>query len=157
MAGRRPKPTQLRKLNGNAGHRALPTGEPQPSTLSEAAPPEWLPEMGGQFWEELAPMLSSARVLTEFDRPALAALAAVYALWRQSYDYLQSNGSWYEAETKTGETVARRHPASIEEAERWKRLRLMLVEFGLTPAGRSRVARVGDVEAEDPAAKWLNS
>lgn len=156
MAGRRPKPTALRELNGNAGKRPLPKGEPKPA-IAEAEAPEWLPSEAAAFWAEMAPMLISGRVLTEFDRPALAALCSVYALWKESYDYIQEFGSTYTSETVQGGTVHRRRPESIEEAERWKRFRLMLVEFGMTPAGRSRVAKAGDdAEEDDPVAKWLN-
>ena len=156
MTGRRPKPTALRELNGRAGHRPLPKGEPKPAVLGEIEPPEWLDAEAAMFWRELAPMLSGGRVLTEFDRPALSALVAVFGLWLRSYKHLQ-NGDFYVSTTETGAKMIRPHPAVHQEAERWKRFRLMLIEFGMTPAARSRVAKAGEEgEGDDPVAKWLN-
>jgi P27 family predicted phage terminase small subunit len=157
MAGRRPKPTALRQLNGNAGKRPLPENEPMPPLITDVQPPDWLAEDAAIFWGELSPMLSGGRVLTEFDRPALAALCAVFGLWLRSYKQIRRGGDFYESETEDGARIIRPHPAVSQEAERWKRFRLMLFEFGMTPAARSRVAKAGDeAEADDPVARWLS-
>jgi len=153
----RPKPTALRELTGNAGKRALPKGEPKPAILADVAPPEWLAADAAMFWNELRPMLVGGRVLTEFDRPALAGLVAVFGLWLRSYKALRNGGDFYETETEDGAKIIRPHPAVNQEAERWKRFRLMLIEFGMTPAARSRVAKAGEeADTDDPVAKWLN-
>lgn len=156
MAGRRPKPTALRELNGNAGHRPANKAEPKPH-LGAAEPPEWLPESGRRFWHELEPMLLSMRVLTEADRPALVALAAVYAIWRRAFDVIWEEGTSYEAVTEHG-TMMRRRPEATDEADAWRRFRSMLIEFGLTPAARSRVsASAGGEKDDDPVETWLNA
>lgn len=157
MAGRRPKPTALRELNAVAGHRPLPKSEPKPAVLAQVEPPEWLGADAAMFWSELSPMLAGGRVLTEFDRPALAGLVAVFGLWLRSYKAIRNGGDFYETETEDGAKIIRPHPAVNQEAERWKRFRMMLIEFGMTPAARSRVAKAGEEgEGDDPVAKWLN-
>lgn len=48
--GRKPKPTKLRELNGNAGKRPLNKDEPQFTEIVAVEPPEWLSEMAVQMW-----------------------------------------------------------------------------------------------------------
>ena len=87
-------------------------------------------------WRRVAKALQRAGVLTAFDRAALAA-------------YCQAWGRWVEAEEKLRETPALvRTPSGYVQQSPWlsiahKQLELMgryMVELGLTPAARSRVA-----------------
>lgn len=109
MKGRPAKPTALKILEGaqpcriNRAEPSLPPG----STDT----PAWLPDFAREHWAELAPMLSRAGLLTEGDRPALAALCLAYASMRLD-------------------------PHDVKARESYRR---MLVEFGLTPSSRSRI------------------
>jgi phage terminase small subunit len=49
MNGRRPKPTHLRLLDGNAGHRPINEAEPVPEGDLNAAP-EWMSEAQQKAW-----------------------------------------------------------------------------------------------------------
>lgn len=51
-AGRKPKPTALRILEGNRGKRPLPAGEPEPVRhLEPSDAPEWLSDQAREVWE----------------------------------------------------------------------------------------------------------
>ena len=69
MAGRPPKPTALKVVEGNAGKRAINKQEPDPNYLQDLSAPDWLTRVPGavQVWDELAPKLRSARLLTCLD------------------------------------------------------------------------------------------
>lgn len=156
MAGRRPKPTALRELGGNAGHRPINQAEPKVALLRADAP-EWLPAEGQAFWMELAPMLTGMRVLTEADRPALVLLCDVYAEWREAREVVRKEGATYEAVTESGFMWRKRPEVSIA-ADAWRRMRAMLIEFGMTPAARSRItARDDEPGEDDPVDAWLKA
>lgn len=53
MRGRRPKPTYLRVLDGNAGRRPTNGAEPQPAgNLEDCPPPEYLSDEQKRVWRE---------------------------------------------------------------------------------------------------------
>jgi len=62
----RMKPTALKVLEGNRGRRPLPEHEPV-YELANIEPPANLSEASKAEWLRLAPMLQTARVLTEAD------------------------------------------------------------------------------------------
>ena len=41
----------------------------------------------------------------------------------------------------TGPKVLKPHPAAAQSADAWRRIRMMLIELGLTPASRSKLER----------------
>lgn len=69
--GRPRKPTALRILQGNAGRRPLPEGEPKPNVGAE--PPDWLSLEDRKQWDKWAPRYIRLGILTELDTPAFAA------------------------------------------------------------------------------------
>jgi hypothetical protein len=68
--GRPRKPTTLRVLQGNAGKRPLPKGEPRPP--KGAACPKWMGVEEQNLWAELAPVFEEINCLTIADAPAFA-------------------------------------------------------------------------------------
>jgi len=134
MKGRKPKPTALKRLNGNPGKRALNHAEPQPPPGLPDCPPH-LSEVAREEWHRLAQALHDMGVLTIADRAALAA-------------YCQAYGRWVEAEEKMKATPPMvRTPSGYVQQSPWmsvanKQLELMgryMTELGLTPASRSRI------------------
>ena len=67
MAGRRPKPTAMKKLEGNPGKRKLNMVEPMPEKGMPECPKWLLPEAKVE-WSRLCQKLSEKGVLTEIDR-----------------------------------------------------------------------------------------
>jgi len=131
----RPKPTAIRRLEGNRGKRAWNHAEPQPP---DAIPrcPDHLAPVAKVEWRRVARTLHAMGVLTAIDRAALAAYCQCYA-------------KWAEAEQKLKETPPLlKTPSGYVQQSPWlgianKQLELMgryMAELGMTPAARSRVA-----------------
>ena len=72
MAGRKPKPTAVKKLEGNPGKRKLNTKEPNPGKGMPDCPAWLLPEAKTE-WIRLSEKLNQMGVLTEIDRSVFAA------------------------------------------------------------------------------------
>lgn len=118
MAGRPPKPTSLRVLNGNAGHRPINTAEPKPSALSGVPPAGLAAEVAAQ-WARLAPRLLKFGLLTELDEDAFVTLCTLEAAFR---GILASESISTEAVIEL----------SKERRQLWAR-------FGMTPSDRVKV------------------
>jgi phage terminase small subunit len=73
MAGRPPKPTRLKILNGNPGKRPLNAAEPQPARGVPSCP-AWLDDYAKEKWAELAELLHGLGVLTLADGETLTVL-----------------------------------------------------------------------------------
>lgn len=143
-AGRPPKPTALKLVEGNKGKRALNTHEPDPAYLNDLTPPHWLPADAQDVWNEVAPKLRAARVLTELDVQALCMGCVAIAQYRASVrrvgtDLVKSK----HVETELGGVVEvgeHVNPWLIVQSMTFKQAMAIFAQFGLTPAARSRVA-----------------
>ena len=93
MAGRRSKPTVLKRLDGNPGKRALYDAEMQPKP-GIPDPPDilQLEALALEEWERIAPELAAMGALTHLDSTALAAYCVSYARWRQCEELLATQG-----------------------------------------------------------------
>ena len=90
MRGRKPKPTAIRKLEGNPGKRTFNADEPEfEATLPSA--PDHLSKRAKKEWARAGKLLLDANVLTEADY-------AVFAV------YCQQWSRWVEAERAIAET-----------------------------------------------------
>ena len=97
MAGRKPKPTALKKLEGNPGKRKLNTKEPMPGKGMPDCP-KWLLPEAKMEWERLCVKLSEMGVLTEIDMAAFAAYCQSYARWKEAQEHIDSEGSIFETD-----------------------------------------------------------
>jgi len=152
VRGRKPKPTQLKVLAGNPGKRKLNKAEPKPMRgIPEC--PEYLPPRAKAAFLELGERLDRMGVITVADGMALELLAFAYEEWRSANDLIVDaaelskfegdvvrfkDGMTYETQSDAG-TIVRAHPANRLSSDAFKRIRMMLVEFGLTPSSRARV------------------
>lgn len=135
MRGRKPVPTRLKLLAGNPGKRPLNQNEPEPATAFLDCPPELSPAARAE-WERLAPELGDLGLLTHFDRAALAAYCAAYALWAEATAAIQKYGAMVKS--PTGYPMQSPY---IGIANRQAELMIRLAsEFGFTPASRSRIS-----------------
>ena len=146
MAGRKPKPTAVKKLEGNPGKSKLNTKELVPAKGMPACP-DWLMPEAKKKWERLAKLMNQMGVLTEVDMAAFAAYCQSYARWREAQEHITSGGSTFE----TDKGYQQQTPW-VGIANTNQKLMLQAAsEFGLTPSSRSRiVAGKGKVkETED--------
>lgn len=113
MRGRKPKPTKLRVLQGNAGHRPLPENEPQPH--GKAVKPEWMADFPkvSRVWDEVAPRIEAMGLLTDADSDAFARYCALTSEFRTDPDAFT--------------------------APKHARLDVLEAKFGMTPSDRARM------------------
>lgn len=144
--GRKPKPTHLKAVQGNAGKRAINHDEPQADALTDVPlPPEWLDPVGIEMWEKVAPWLVSSKILTESDVPNLEAYCAAYARWRKAEKDIARNGI-----TVMGMNSEIKNPACTVANESLKQMTTFGSALGLDPASRARLAVPGAKEANNP-------
>lgn len=144
MAGRKPKPTAVKKLEGNPGKRKLNNREPDPGSGIPDCPAWLLPE-AKEEWNRLSEKLNQMGVLTEVDRSAFAAYCQSYARWKEAQAHISADGATYE----TDKGMQRPNPwVAISNTEQ----RLMMQaasEFGLTPSARSRIMAAVSTHKDD--------
>lgn len=85
MAGRKPKPTAIKELEGNPGKRKLNKNEPKPEKGMHVCP-EWLLPEAKAEWKRLSEKLNQMGVLTEVDIAAFAAYCQSYARWKEAQE-----------------------------------------------------------------------
>ena len=134
MRGRRPIPTSLKVMNGNPGKRPLNENEPQPKTERPSCPPE-LSKLARKEWKRILPMLEELRIVAQIDRSALAAYCQSFARWIEAEEKITETS--LVIKTKSGNVIENPY-YSIAKRER-ELMHKFLVEFGMTPAARSRI------------------
>lgn len=141
--GRKPKPTELKVLEGNPGKRKLNDREPKPKKQAPTCP-KWLEDEAKKEWKRLAKKMEAIGILTEVDLAAFAGYCQSYARWKEAEEYLSANGATFTTPSGYVQQVPQ---VSIAQTY----LKLMgkyASEFGLTPASRSRL--IADSKPEAP-------
>jgi P27 family predicted phage terminase small subunit len=154
MAGRRPTPTHLKLVTGNPGKRPLNRQEPTPQR-SLPSPPAYLSKDACAAYGRLSVLLDGMGVLTEADALALARLADLQEEIASLRQTVEREGRVYETTTETGSTIFRPRPEVAMLADADRRFRAYLIEFGLTPAARSKVRMEPNGATQDPAAEFI--
>lgn len=159
--GPSPKPTAVKKLEGNPGKQKLNDFEPAfEAPVKCPSPPVWLLKEAKKEWKKLAPALIAAGVLTLADMDAFAALC-------QNYAYMIVTDQKITDMGKKGEGVYRLqeaesgylspHPLLSLRSRYFEQWRRSLGDFGLTPASRSRiVAAAAPSASADPVEQLLS-
>lgn len=152
------KPTALKILQGNPGKRPLPENEPKPKLYAPNAP-RHLSDDARKHWRTIVKQLKAAKVMTRMDTDALAMYCETYTQWIDAMTDVKENGMLIEIEKESKIGVvytAMEVNAHVKiAAKAFDQLRLMLAEFGMTPASRTRVAIASkDEEAPDPWKKY---
>ena len=144
-AGRKPKPTNIKILEGNPGKRPLNEYEPKP--LKKAPPcPKWLEPEAKKEWRRLAKTLEAMGVLTDADMAAFAGYCQAYARWKEAEERITDRGLVIRTPSGYPQQVP-----YISIAQQYLKLMQQFAEqFGLTPAARSRIiAGNGESKAVD--------
>lgn len=147
--GRKPKPTKLRELNGNAGKRPLNTNEPKFSEIVNIEPPKWLPDLAVEMWHRVVPELLANKILTLVDIHNVEAFCLAYARWREAESHVNDNG--VVMNTPMGGMVKNPALTVVNEAKK------QMIQFGsllgLDPSSRSRLTgSVGKETVANPFA-----
>jgi P27 family predicted phage terminase small subunit len=152
--GPKPKPTNLRLLQG-APPRRGEGAEPIPPPSDQPKAPPWLNSYALEEWERLADDLYGMGILTGVDQTMLAAYCMAYARWRQAEEDLQvmadADPLTHGALLKTKEGNAIQNPlVGVANVARRDMARLA-AEFGLSPSSRTLID-AGKRGEHDPVA-----
>ena len=144
-AGRKPKPTAVKILEGNPGKRKLNEHEPKPQRKAPPCP-KWLEPEAKKEWRRLAKTLEAMGVLTEADMAAFAGYCQAYARWKEAEERITDRGLVIRTPSGYPQQVP-----YISIAQQYLKLMQQFAEqFGLTPAARSRIiAGNGEGKAVD--------
>ncbi|WP_350342357.1 phage terminase small subunit P27 family [Proteinivorax tanatarense] len=144
--GRKPKPSALKKLEGNPGKRPVNNNEPK---LSKKAPrcPSWLEPEAKKEWRRMAKTLEEIGVLTQVDAAAFAGYCQAYARWKEAEEFLSKHGTIF----KTPSGYIQQVPQVSIAQTYLKVMKDFCSEFGLTPSARSRIhVDTVQTETQDP-------
>ena len=137
MATPKPKPTQMKIIEGNPSRRPLPKNEPEPDvSVKVPKPPKYLSKTAKKEWKVIAERLHRLGLLTEIDLSALAIYCQAYGRSVDAENELQK--STMIITTDKGNDI--QNPLigiinrSAEIAHKF------LTEFGMTPSSRTKVS-----------------
>ncbi|EBA4960546.1 phage terminase small subunit P27 family, partial [Salmonella enterica subsp. enterica serovar Montevideo] len=111
--------------------------------------PAHLSDWGKVAWGRLTVLLDGMGILTVADSLALERLCDIYADILQLRLTIADEGRTYIVQTEGGFLI-KANPAVAMLADADRRFKSYLVEFGLTPAARTKVKVDGGEEKEDP-------
>lgn len=153
MRGRRPKPSALRKLQGNPGKRPLNPKEPRPASADLPTCPDYIVGSARQEWARVSAVLAGSGILTEIDATALAAYCQAFANWTGSEAQVRKFGAIIK--TPQGYPMLNPHVTLARTA--FAQMHKFLCEFGMTPSSRSRLRIEKPQATEDPFETFLRS
>ena len=130
--------------------------------------PKGLSASARREWRYIVAELLKLGTLTVVDGKALAAYCETFALWEQARKEIKANGLTFQTKmvinrkqpdgTVVQEEVLlgiKRNPAVAIAFEALRSMKAFLVEFGLTPASRSRLHVVAPPKEDDPVATFM--
>ncbi len=149
MVGRRSKPTQLKLLEGNRGHRRMAGDDFQPPVGVPEMPKE-LSRVARREFRFMCRVLLDRGLLSVVDGKALAAYCEAYAQAEVALHDIEKYGQLIEIpalDKKTGKVMLgangkpivrrrQKNPAIGTYKQISRLMKLFLTEFGLTPASR---------------------
>ena len=140
MAGRPPTPTHLKLVKGNPGKRALNKQEPDPDYIQDLTPPEWLSKAAKDIWNEIAPKLAKAKMLTEVDICMLAKGCTAISQYQRAVKCVGADLVTSHVDKDgnvSGESV---NTWYIVQSMAFKQAMAVFQQFGMSPAARTRIA-----------------
>lgn len=153
--GRKPKPVEVKRREGNPGKRALPDvvlvggrGEPdKPPGLSGVA---------DALWDLEVPKMAHAGLLDRIDGPMLGQYFEAWAVCigaarelygdENSSDFLTGPVIW-QPNDSSGEMTPKKHPGVTALKDGQTMMRQIATEFGFTPSSRASLGYSGLVGA----------
>jgi len=132
--GRKPKPTNLKLLEGTFRPDRANKNEPKPDP-GIPDPPECLSPVALEKWKRITPELESLGLLTQIDGDALARYCQHYAIWVEAVGNVQEIG--LVVKSKKGNPIQNPYLGIANRAN--DILAKLESEFGMTPSSRTRI------------------
>jgi P27 family predicted phage terminase small subunit len=134
----------LRIIRGNPRKHPINTAEPQ-APPSPADPPPDLEGEALRMWNETAPKLIAAGLLTTLDREMWTRYCITWELWKRNKTLVLKHGDLI----KHASGHVAQSPAYIQYKSLGAELSRIEQQFGMTPASRSQVVLQSN-PADDP-------
>lgn len=144
MSGPKPKPMELRALEGNPSKR--PLKETIKPAIGYLPCPAFLLPSARREWKRIVPELEVLGLLTKIDRAALAQYCQAWGRWSDAEKTVKEKGVLYK--TQNGNVI--QSPMLAVANRAYDQLRLMLAEFGMTPSARARLGTASTQDDGDP-------
>lgn len=147
--GAKPLPTNVKVLRGTLRKHRANAQEPKARPGIPGCPTELSP-IAKREWKRVAKQLSAMGLLTTIDRAALALYCDAYGRWLEAITALRQYG--VVIKSPNGYPIQSPYVAIANKCG--EQVRLLLAEFGMSPAARTRVHAEVTLE-DDPMAAFL--
>ena len=131
--GPRPKPTNLKKLQGNPGKRRFNKREPKPRASGVEL--NAMTEREAKFRDAIAPVLRTANLMTDADVPAFEMMTVHFAIAQEAAELIHRLGI-----TTRKDGRGKKRPLLQVLRDNSTAFRAYAVEFGMTPSSRTRIS-----------------
>lgn len=148
-AGRPPKPTEMKRLEGTARKDRTNAAQPVSAPVEALVMPLDLTDREKMAWTELEAVVLPMRVATPSDLPAFRQMVTTLAIIEEARHAINELGLTFTVTTESGVVVRKRPEVEVLLAAK-KQLAVELSRFGLTPADRQRVSALGAESEGDP-------
>ncbi len=160
-----PRPTKMKILEGEKNKDRINIHEPQPRDGRPTCP-DFLSRPAKAEWKRIVPELEAMGLLTKVDRTALAAYCQAYGRWyeaenkikkleKQLLDNNKDAADAYLLKTQAGNVII--SPLLSVANRCMEQMKSFMVEFGMTPACRSRISANPQEEDIDPIGEIINN
>ena len=146
-AGRKPKPTQLKVVQGTFRKDRANSSEPKPDNQLPPCP-DFLEGRSRKEYFRIGRKLERIGVLTEIDDLALAGLCQSWAEYLEATEQVRKTGML----VKSPSGYPMLNPYVTLSNQALKHVKSFLTEFGMTPSSRTRVMAV--TSPDDPGDEW---
>jgi P27 family predicted phage terminase small subunit len=136
MKGRPPKPTIIKEMQGTLRKSRLVENEIQPSIEVGLQPPSDLNEWGVKLWQDITSEYFKLGLITKVDVASLQAVCMEWGVYCEASDLVSAQGIQV-VDDKGNHAI---NPARKVASDAFKNYKSMCVEFGLTPASRTRIS-----------------
>ncbi len=150
MAGRPPKPTRLKVLQGNPGKRPLNTSEPEPE-LGTPSRPGWLSSEAKREWSRVVPELARLGLLAKIDRALITAYCVAWGTYVAALADIEANGATF----RTDKGYVGPRPSVGIAARALEQMLQLSARFGFTPSDRGKL-HLPEPKARDPFEAFLS-
>ena len=156
---RTPKPTEIKLREGTYRKDRVAQNEFKPTLERNFEPPDDLNEWGRKLWIQIATEYAKHSLITIVDNGSLFAMCNEYGVYCEASDIVAVKGIEIDEPvySQKGEMVGTKrviNPARKVASDSFKNYRMMCVEFGLTPASRTRVGSQTKKNDHDPFAEY---
>lgn len=150
IRGRKPRPVELRLVDGNPGKRPVPEVPPPVSGRPKA--PAFLKGEARKEWNRCIGLMQEMGTLGKETRAALAVYCKAWQRMLDAEAHVAQHGELVSA-PRTGVPMHNPYLAIANQAA--ATVVRLAAEFGFTPSSRARLGLKDGPEQKDPASRFL--